>query len=108
MKNKQASSLAFSVVIKRVDNQYVALCLDIDVSSVGSTLEEAEKNILDAIISYLEYAHDTNLETKRPVPLKALKEFLGPLPITTDKPAKSKKAQIEEISIPKSLIPSCA
>ena len=41
-------------VIYREDEQYVAQCLNVDVSSFGSTVDEAIKNITEAVELYYE------------------------------------------------------
>ena len=43
-----------TAVIKKGENQYVALCPEIDVVSQGNTVEEALKNIKEAAELYIE------------------------------------------------------
>ena len=43
-----------TAIIKKGEKQYVALCPEIDVVSQGYTVEEALKNLKDAVELYLE------------------------------------------------------
>lgn len=47
-------SLKFTIIYHKEDKWYVALCPDLGVTSQGETLEEAQKNIQEAIELYLE------------------------------------------------------
>lgn len=44
----------FTAVIKKGEKQYVALCQEIDVVSQGYTVEEAIKNLKEAVELYVE------------------------------------------------------
>jgi len=44
----------FTVVIKKEENWYVAVCAENDVASQGKTIEEALDNIRDALELYYE------------------------------------------------------
>ena len=44
----------FNAVIIREDKFYVAHCIELDVVSQGKTIEEAEKNLKEAVELYLE------------------------------------------------------
>ncbi|MGH2566812.1 MAG: type II toxin-antitoxin system HicB family antitoxin [Bacteroidota bacterium] len=46
----------FTAVIEREDNMYVALCPELDIASQGDTVEEARKNLKEAIELFLETA----------------------------------------------------
>ena len=46
----------FTAVIEREDNMYVALCPELDVASQGKTVEEARKNLQEAVELFLETA----------------------------------------------------
>ncbi len=41
-------------IIKKENNQYIATCPEFDVSSFGDTVEEANENLKEAILLYLE------------------------------------------------------
>ena len=62
-------------IIKKVGNYYVALCLELNVSSQGESIEEAKKMLQEACEEYVYYMEEKNLEI-RSVPLEILREFL--------------------------------
>ena len=45
-----------TAIIEREDNGYVALCPELDVASQGDTIEEARKNVQEAVELFLESA----------------------------------------------------
>lgn len=45
--------VAVTVIVTKEDNQYSSWCPDLDIASCGNTLEEATKNLDDAIELYL-------------------------------------------------------
>ena len=47
-------SLKYNVIIEQEENWYVAKCIDNNVASQGKTIEEALKNLREAIELYLE------------------------------------------------------
>ena len=47
-------SLKYNVIIEQEENWYVAKCIDNYVASQGKTIEEALKNLKEAIELYLE------------------------------------------------------
>lgn len=64
-------------IIKKVGNYYVALCLEINVSSQGESIEEARRMLQEACEEYLSYIKEKKLEYEiRPAPLEVLREFL--------------------------------
>ena len=62
-------------IIKKVGNYYVALCLELNVSSQGESIEEAKKMLQEACGEYVSYMEEKTLEM-RSVPLEILREFL--------------------------------
>lgn len=46
----------FTAVIEREDDQFVALCPELDIASQGTTVEEARNNLVEAIQGFLESA----------------------------------------------------
>lgn len=46
----------FTAIIEREENQYVALCPEFDIASQGDTVEEARKNLKEAIELFFEAA----------------------------------------------------
>ena len=45
-----------TAIIEREDNDYVALCPELDVASQGHTVEEARRNLVEAVELFLEAA----------------------------------------------------
>jgi predicted RNase H-like HicB family nuclease len=46
----------FTAIIERDENQYVALCPELDIASQGDTVEEARKNLQEALELFFETA----------------------------------------------------
>jgi predicted RNase H-like HicB family nuclease len=64
-------------IIKKAGNYYVALCLELNVSSQGESIEEAKRMLEEACEEYASYMKERNLVGEiRSVPLKILREFL--------------------------------
>ncbi|HEX8815018.1 MAG TPA: type II toxin-antitoxin system HicB family antitoxin [Terriglobales bacterium] len=55
----------FTAVIEREGNGYVALCPELDVASQGNTIEEARKNLREAVELFLESADPSEIEDRR-------------------------------------------
>ena len=69
--------MSLTGVIKKSGNFYVALCLELNVSSEGESIDEARKMLQDACKEYLGYMKDEGLVDEiQPVPLEVLREFL--------------------------------
>ena len=47
-------SIKFNVIIQKEENWYVAKCIDNNVASQGKTIEEAMKNLKEALELYLQ------------------------------------------------------
>ena len=64
-------------MIKKAGNYYVALCLELNVSSQGESIEEARRMLQEACEEYVSYMKENNLVGEiRSVPLEILREFL--------------------------------
>jgi len=64
-------------IIKKVGDYYVALCLELNVSSQGESIEEAKRMLQEACEEYVSYMKENNLVGDiRSVPLEILREFL--------------------------------
>jgi predicted RNase H-like HicB family nuclease len=67
----------YTVIVRQDGPHYVALCLELNVASQGSSLKEARQNIAEAIREYLSYMHDIGATDEiQPVPFDLLREFL--------------------------------
>jgi len=62
------SNLTFECVIVKGENGYYSMCLDIDVGSEDDTVDEAKKNLAEAVELYIEDSIESNLPILRPVP----------------------------------------
>jgi predicted RNase H-like HicB family nuclease len=70
-------NMSLTGVIKKSGNCYVALCLELNVSSEGESIDEARRMLQEACKEYLAYMKDEGLEDGiQPVPLDVLREFL--------------------------------
>ena len=64
-------------ILKKAGNYYVGLCLELNVSSQGESIEEARRMLQEACEEYLYYIKEKKREDEiRPVPVAVLREFL--------------------------------
>lgn len=68
--------MQFPAVITREGKLYVALCPDLDIASQGKTVEEALKNLKEAIELYLE-DEDAEVPERRMMPIVTSVEVEG-------------------------------
>ncbi len=54
----------FTAIIEKEDNEYVALCPELDVASQGKTVEEARLNLKEAIELFLECASEQEVKER--------------------------------------------
>lgn len=68
----------FTCLVKKEDNQYSSLCVELDVASCGDTNEEAIEGLQNAIQAYIEYMDSEGRENEiyRPVSMIELRKFL--------------------------------
>ncbi len=59
-----SSTQQFTALIEREDNMYVALCPDLDIASQGKTVEEARKNLQEAIELFFETASNQEIKER--------------------------------------------
>jgi predicted RNase H-like HicB family nuclease len=57
---KNAIDLSVHVLIEQEEELYTAHCLEFDIVADGKTIEEAEKNILDAIVDHVTFCIATD------------------------------------------------
>lgn len=65
----------YSVLIKRFNGHFVALCPELNVAAQGESLMEARKEIAQAIRVYIEYSKKTGI-TSAKLDIDTLREFL--------------------------------
>ena len=64
-------------IIKKAGKYYVALCLELNVSSQGESIEEAKRMLEGACEEYISYMEEKRLAGEiQSVPLEVLREFL--------------------------------
>lgn len=68
MAGPKEHNFEFTSAVMKEGNQFVSLCLDLDVASQGSTVREAKKMLAEAVTLYLEGCFDSNIPYLRPVP----------------------------------------
>jgi len=54
----------FTAVIEREEDGYVSLCPELDIASQGDTVEEARKNLVEAISLFLETADPSEIQRR--------------------------------------------
>ena len=62
---RPATSSSFTAIIEREDNLYVALCLELDIASQGSSVESALDNLKEAVELFLETADPKEVRERR-------------------------------------------
>jgi predicted RNase H-like HicB family nuclease len=55
----------FTALVEREGDGYVALCPEFDVASQGDTVEEARRNLAEAVALFLETADPSEIEKRR-------------------------------------------
>lgn len=51
----------YTAIIEREDDMYVALCPELDIASQGPSVEEAKKNLTEAVELFLEMADEAEI-----------------------------------------------
>ena len=54
----------FTGIIEREGDGYVALCPELDIASQGSTVEEARRNLIEAIELFFETADSSEIQQR--------------------------------------------
>ncbi len=54
----------FTAIIEREENGYVSLCPELDIASQGETVEEARKNLIEALELFYETAEPSEIESR--------------------------------------------
>lgn len=57
-----ARTRQLTAIIEREDDGYVALCPELDIASQGDTIEQARRNLQEAIELFLETADPSEIE----------------------------------------------
>lgn len=67
----------YTAIIRKSKLEYVAICLELNISARGEDLAAVEKNLRTAIESYLEDVKEHPDTVVSPIPMDELIEFLG-------------------------------
>jgi predicted RNase H-like HicB family nuclease len=67
----------YTAIIRKSNLSYLAICLELNISSCGDTLAEVEKNLKDSIELYLEDIKNYPETIVEPISIKELTEFLN-------------------------------
>ena len=88
---------SLTCLVKKEENQYASLCVELDIASCGSTKKEAVQGLKNAIESYLDYmiSEGRRNEIYRPVPMNELKNFLFPEHTVHEQPLKALPLEFE-------------
>jgi len=54
----------FTAIIEREENQYVALCPELDIASQGETVEQARTNLIEALELFFETASPQEINNR--------------------------------------------
>ena len=54
----------FTAIIEREENLYVALCPELDIASQGKTVEQARKNLIEALELFFETASPQEIDER--------------------------------------------
>jgi len=78
MAKSNENGFEFVGAIFKERDQYVSLCLDLDVASQGATVREAKRMLAEAVTLYLEGCFESNVPYLRPVPREEDPRFNPP------------------------------
>ena len=82
----------YTIFVRRDGPNYVAVCLELDISSQGASLEEAQRNMMEAIKEHLDAGRLDELDDQpRSITTNLLREFW--LAKTTEMQPESIKAR---------------
>ena len=54
----------FTAIIEREEDGYVALCPELDIASQGDTVEDAKRNLVEALELFLEVADPSEVQNR--------------------------------------------
>jgi predicted RNase H-like HicB family nuclease len=54
----------FTAIIEREGDGYVSLCPELDIASQGNTIEEARKNLTEALELFFEHASQSEIKER--------------------------------------------
>ncbi len=54
----------FTAIIEHEDDGYIALCPELDIASQGATVEEARRNLIEALEGFFEVADPREVQSR--------------------------------------------
>ena len=54
----------FTAIIEREDDGYVSLCPELDIASQGETVEEARRNLAEALELFFQHASESEIKER--------------------------------------------
>ena len=84
----------WTVIIRRSIQEYVAVCLELNVSARGDDIPDVQRNLQNAIDDYLAYVEGEADAEVLPIPTGELIEFLADLQPAFAQPRKRKRPRM--------------
>jgi len=66
----------YTIVIRKTEDAYIALCMELNICSTGDTLQDVNQNLMDAIKVYIEDIKQYPETVVKPISTKEFIEFL--------------------------------
>ena len=66
----------YTIIIRKTEHSYIALCMEMNICSMGETLKETKQNLKDAIALYLEDVESNPETILEPISIHEFIEFL--------------------------------
>ena len=63
------TTVSYTAIIEQEGNDYVALCPELDIASQGATIEDAARNLKEAVELFLETADSSEIESRLRTPI---------------------------------------
>lgn len=91
----------FHGIIEKEKDRYTAICLELDIATEGASLEEARKNLKEAVEGYIESVQKDNEEKEfipRPVPEDVLEKYFKKFKKSLCSPRPSEFYEFREVA----------
>ena len=70
-------SQKYTAIVRKSGTQYLAVCLELNLVAQGNDLSEVERNLRDAIETYIEDISTSPETVVEPIPIQEFIEFLN-------------------------------
>ena len=67
----------YTAIVRKSSSEYIAVCLELNLVAQGADLAEVERNLREAIESYLEELSNSPETVVEPMPIQEFIEFLN-------------------------------